>query len=149
VCGPRGGASWAEGWPKRPVDVDCLGSSWSRRRLVILVRPLVRRLVGEVACSRRVARSQQLPYPDVVERCGYSCRARRLWRRQEVTVTGGGHAASAPQQAGPGGGNSNLQVGHYKILFHNEIKSPKNELTAGKIASLGEKFLEILWRKKV
>jgi hypothetical protein len=40
-------------------------------------------------------------------------------------------------------------VGHYKILFHNEIKSPENELIAGKIARLGEKFLENLWRNKV
>jgi hypothetical protein len=40
-------------------------------------------------------------------------------------------------------------VGHYKILFHNEIKSAETDLTVGKIARLGEKFPENLWRKKM
>jgi hypothetical protein len=50
------------GWPERPVDVDGHGGSWSQWRPVTSGRPLVQRLVGEVARSRRtVARSRRLP----------------------------------------------------------------------------------------
>jgi hypothetical protein len=59
--------------------------------------------------------------------------------------------ASAPgrggRQAGPGGGKWSLTSGPLPILFHNEIKLPEIELIAGKIARMGEKFPEILWRK--
>jgi hypothetical protein len=47
--------------PIGPRDGRGLGGGWSGRRSVISVRPLVRRLVSEVARSWRVARSRWLP----------------------------------------------------------------------------------------
>jgi hypothetical protein len=45
------------GWLERPIDVDGLSDGWSRWWPVTSGRPLVRRLVGEVAhAKRRVAR---------------------------------------------------------------------------------------------
>jgi hypothetical protein len=50
---------------------------------------------------------------------------------------------------GPGQRERSLATGPLSIHFHNEIKSLEIELTAGKIARVGEKFSEILWRKKM
>jgi hypothetical protein len=60
----------------------------------------------------------------------------------------GGHAALAPWQVGPSGGNGHWQVGPLLILFHNKIKSPEIELTAAKISTVGKNSHKICEERK-